>query len=571
MKKRKKILSFGMLKPRGDGMFKKVTLYTDRLEEMKGFYEYQLGLRIVEEDEASFTLAIGDSVLIFRQSARKAVYHFAFNIPGNQFTLAKGWANARVPLNRQEGMDEIFYANFNADAFYFEDPAGNIVEFIARRNVDRLGDFTVDSLLNISEVSITTPFVEEVGEKLEALAIPVRGNKGIDPHALNFLGQGDAYILLVAPKRVWYFSKQRSEVHPLAIELRNGQQIEIDEEGRFFDAQPENPISDGLEAMEFSGVVLVKREEAWSVAKGFADRSNRRPNSLGTRFGIASGCKIFTAVAICQLVEEEVLALDSRLSELLPEHFPDFPVTIHQLLTHTSGIPDYFDEEAEGGFEQLWTEQPMYNMQRPEDFVPLFRAKPMLFEPGEKFQYNNAGFIALGLVIEKITKRPFVEVVEEKIFARAGMVDSGYFRLDQLPVETANGYIDEGNSWRTNQYAIPIKGGPDGGAFVTANDMAVFWERLMDGTLLPVGRAEVLLQPHAEGNNDAYGYGVWIQKAEKSSLKYYVTGYDPGVSFHSAYYPASKASLTVLSNKSQGAFQAMKLIEEKIELYYLTE
>src|SRR5690606_33272843 len=104
-----------MLKRRGDGMFKKVTLHTNRLDELKGFYEYQMGFRIVEEDEVSFTLAIGESQLVFVQSERAAVYHFAFNIPGNQYSLAKGWASSRVTLNRQDGMDEIYYANFDAD------------------------------------------------------------------------------------------------------------------------------------------------------------------------------------------------------------------------------------------------------------------------------------------------------------------------------------------------------------------------------------------------------------------------------------------------------------------------
>src|SRR5690606_9348290 len=132
-----------MLKGRGDFMFKKVVLYTNRLEEMKGFYEYQMGFRIVEEDAASFTLSIGDSQLVFAESDRSASYHFAFNIPGNQFSLAKSWASSRVDLNRQEGMDEIYYANFDADAFYFQDPAGNVVEFIGRRNVDRMGNFSI--------------------------------------------------------------------------------------------------------------------------------------------------------------------------------------------------------------------------------------------------------------------------------------------------------------------------------------------------------------------------------------------------------------------------------------------
>ncbi|MCP2035923.1 CubicO group peptidase (beta-lactamase class C family)/catechol 2,3-dioxygenase-like lactoylglutathione lyase family enzyme [Planomicrobium sp. HSC-17F08] len=542
-------------------MFKKVTLYTNRLNEMKGFYEYQLGFRIVEEDDSSFTLAIGDSLLVFKTSERAAIYHFAFNIPGNQYTLAKGWASSRVALNRQEGMDEIYYANFNADAFYFQDPAGNVVEFIARRHIDRMGDFTVDSLLNISEVSITTDHVEEVGGKIEAMEIPVRGNKGIEPNALNFLGKDDAFILLVAPKRTWYFSKQKSEVHPLSIELADGRQIDISEDGLFQEVRPSNPIADGMENLDFSGVAMLKSQEVWSMAKGFADRSNERPNALDTRFGIASGCKIFTATAICQLVEEGKLSFEDRLPQLLPEFFPNFDVTIHQLLTHTSGIPDYFDEETMDDFEEIWAKHPMYLMQSAVDFVPLFKDEPMKFAPGERFQYNNAGFIVLGLIVEKAAGQTFTDFVEENIFARAGMEKSGYFRLDRLPKETAFGYIEEENSWRTNQYAIPIKGGADGGAFVTAGDMASFWESLMDFTLLSEEMTKTLLAPHVAFDVHAYGYGVWIARSEEAVVKYHVTGYDPGVSFHSGYYPDTKTVLTVLSNKGEGAADVMKLIE----------
>ncbi|HSP23302.1 MAG TPA: serine hydrolase [Planococcus sp. (in: firmicutes)] len=543
-------------------MFKKVTLYTERLEEMKGFYEYQMGFRIVAEDSGSFTLAIGSSTLVFKESERKAVYHFAFNIPGNQFTLAKSWAASRVTLNRQEGMDEVYYANFNADAFYFQDPAGNVVEFIGRRNVDRMGDFTIDSLLNISEVSITTPYVERVGELLEGMDIPVRGNKGIEAKALNFLGQDDAFLLLVAPKRVWYFSKQKSEVYPLAIELVDGRQIEIDEDGNFLETRPSKPVEEELEKMGFSGVILLKKEQLWTIAKGFADRANERPNSLGTRFAIASGCKIFTAVVICQLVEEGKLAFEDRLSSLLPEIFSRFDVTLHQLLTHTSGIPDYFDEEQSDSFEGLWKTHPMYLMKSASDFVPLFHKKEMLFQPGENFHYNNAGFIALGLVAEKITGRPFTEIVEQRIFGPAGMTVSGYFSLDCLPSETAYGYIDEDDSWRTNHYSVPIKGGPDGGAFVTAGDMALFWECLMDGALVSSEMLATMLKPHASGRNNDYGYGVWISRGIEQ--KYFVTGRDPGVSFHSAYYAETGAVLAVLSNHSQDAYEAMKLVERSL-------
>ena len=543
-------------------MFKKVTLYTNQLEDMKGFYEYQLGFRIVEEDETSFTLSIGESQLVFRESERVAVYHFALNIPGNQFTLAKWWAGERVTLNRQEGMDEVFYANFDADAFYFQDPAGNVVEFIARRSVDRMGNFTVDSLLNISEVSITTPHVEEVGELIEEMDIPVRGNKGIDPKSLNFLGSGHAYIILVAPKRTWYFSKQKSETHPLSIELSDGRQIDITEEGRFQQQKPVNPIMDKMEDVDFSGVAHLQKDETWTAAKGFANRADERPNAIDTRFGIASGSKLFTALAICQLVEEGKLNFNDLLSELLLQTFPNFDATVHQLLTHTSGIPDYFDEQAMNGFEELWKQHPMYLMQTASDFIPLFKDQPMMFQPGERFHYNNAGFIALGLIVEHVTGREFTEVVQERIFNAANMVNSGYFRLDRLPGQTAFGYIEEDGAWRTNHYAIPIRGGADGGAYVTAGDMASFWNSLMNGTLLGKELVNTMLEVHASGEDGDYGYGLWIQGKGAGVLKYHVMGYDPGVSFHSAFYPADGSILTVLSNKSTGAYDITKTIEE---------
>ncbi|MGM0898922.1 MAG: serine hydrolase [Bacillota bacterium] len=547
-------------------MFKKVTLYTNRLDEMKGFYEYQLGFRIVEEDETSFALAIGTSVLEFRASDKAAFYHYAINIPGNQFTLAKFWARARVELNRQEGMDEIYYANFNSDAFYFQDPAGNIVEFIGRRHVDIMDDFTIDSLLDISEVGITTPHVKEVGEGLEAMDIPVRGNKGIDPSALNFLGKDPHFLVLVPPKRTWFFSKVKSETHPLAIELVDGRMIEIDEEGRLGEKEADNPISGQMESLAFSGVAHMVGKESWALAKGFANRADERPIGVDSRFGIASGSKIFTAVGVLQLVEQEKLELSAKLSELLPKTFPNFDATVHQLLCHTSGIPDYFDEEMMDDFEQLWQSTPMYRMETPADFVPMFRELPPVEAPGERFRYNNAGYIALGLIIEQLTGEEFADYVEREVLRKAEMSESGYFRLDRLPKNTAFGYIDEGDSWRTNQYAIPVRGGADGGAFASAGDMAKFWARLLDGTLLSEEMRELLLTGHAINGDGAYGYGVWIEKSDGLPVKYHVKGYDPGVSFHSSYYPQQKTIVSVLSNASSGAYDIVRVIEREKKL-----
>ena len=213
-------------------MFKSVTLYTNQLKQLRGFYGNVLEIPIEESSEEYFQLSIGTSKLIFRHSELQTNYHFAINIPGNQFTLAKFWAKERVLLNREASVDEIYYARFEADAFYFEDPAGNVIELIARRNVDKWSDFSIESFLNLSEISITTPFVEESGEMLQKIGIPINGHFQIEPDELNFLGKKDTFILLVPPKRRWYFSKKLSETSPLEIELENGKVILINREGK---------------------------------------------------------------------------------------------------------------------------------------------------------------------------------------------------------------------------------------------------------------------------------------------------------------------------------------------------
>lgn len=213
-------------------MFKTVTLYTNQLKQLQGFYGNVLEIPIEESTDEYFQLSIGTSTLIFRLSELQTSYHFAINIPGNQFTLAKHWAKERVLLNREDSVDETYYARFEADAIYFEDPAGNVIELIARRNVDKWSDFSIESLLNLSEVSITTPFVEEAGEKLKEIGIPIYGHVQIEPEELNFLGKKDTFILLVPPNRRWYFSRRMSETSPLEIVLEDGKEILVNREGK---------------------------------------------------------------------------------------------------------------------------------------------------------------------------------------------------------------------------------------------------------------------------------------------------------------------------------------------------
>ncbi|WP_099156579.1 serine hydrolase domain-containing protein [Virgibacillus ndiopensis] len=321
--------------------------------------------------------------------------------------------------------------------------------------------------------------------------------------------------------------------------------------------------------IDFSGVIMASDTVTlnYESAYGFANRSDEIKNTTGTRFGIASGCKLFTAIGICMLVEQGKLTFQTRLKDCLSAPFSSFhdEITVHHLLTHSSGIPDYFDEAVMDDFSELWNERPMYKMNRLRDFLPMFQDREMMFWPGEKFHYNNAAYIVLGLIIEEQSGLTFTDYIEKNVFKKAGMFESGYFSLDQLPKNTAIGYIDdeEEENWKTNIYSIPVKGGADGGAFVTAGDMIKLLDALFSFELLNEDTTKQLLTPHMEEDEgEYYGYGIWIDKSDSEIEKYHLMGYDPGVSFHAAYYPKRSVKLIVVSNKSKGAYGMMRAFEE---------
>ncbi len=310
----------------------------------------------------------------------------------------------------------------------------------------------------------------------------------------------------------------------------------------------------------FSGVIRVggSEDQSTEAAYGYANRSERVPNQAATRFGIASGCKVFTAVAICQLVEQGKLDLDTKLSQCTDASFPHFDpdITVHHLLTHSSGVPDYFDEEVMDDFEELWRERPTYGMTEVSHFLPLFAEEPMKFAPGERFAYNNSGYILLGLIVEKVSGMKFRDYVQTHIFDSCGMADSGYFRMDRLPERTALGYIDSEDGWKTNMFSLPAIGGPDGGAFTTTGDLDKFWNALLGYKLLSEKLTQKLLSPQiTEDEDTAYGYGIWIGMDGNQVRCRYIMGFDPGVSMVSRVYADSRLRVHVLANIDGAAWQ----------------
>ena len=133
-------------------------------------------------------------------------------------------------------------------------------------------------------------------------------------------------------------------------------------------------------------------------------------------------------------MEEGKIAFDSKIVDCLDIDFPYFDeeITIHHLLTHTAGIPDYFDEDEMDDYEALWETLPMYRVRSVKDFLPMFQYEKMQDPAGSPFEYNNTGYIILGLVIERISGMNFTDYIEKNIFKTAGMAESGYFSMSDL-------------------------------------------------------------------------------------------------------------------------------------------
>ena len=331
---------------------------------------------------------------------------------------------------------------------------------------------------------------------------------------------------------------------------------------------------------DFSGVILIARsgEILCHRACGYANKADGVPNQPDTRFGLASVTKMFTAVAVAQLVERGLIAFEKPVIEYLPDLSDTMTdaVEVRHLLSHTSGIADYFDEETQPDEEyaKLWQKIPSYSMRTPSDFLPLFRGQPAYHAPGARFRYSNAGYIVLGLLIEAVTGTCYTDHVTEEVFRKAGMKDSGFFELDAVHPRVGVGYFsattkdgDERPVWRTNQFAIPARGGPDGGAFATAEDLRRFLEALDQGRLVgpEIGRM-LMLQKSEIDEDSSYGYGFWSIRGSGGDWWTGHPGEDPGCSARAFRRSTSGCHLVVLSNHSLGAggpFRKLRAILEE--------
>jgi CubicO group peptidase (beta-lactamase class C family) len=264
------------------------------------------------------------------------------------------------------------------------------------------------------------------------------------------------------------------------------------------------------DADAFSGVVLIAKDgkPIFQQAYGYADREQRIANELNTRFRLASLNKIFTALAIAQLVEQGKLSYDDPLSKFVPR-FSDAKsakkIRIKHLLSHTSGLGSYFNPAFFGDIEKMLDVQSV---------LAIASGEPPAFEPGKGWRYSNTGFQLLGRIIEIVSGKDYFDYMDQTMFKPLKLQDTGFPNYDRAGPEIALPYelrLGEGDKL---EQAVPEnrvrRGGPAGDGATTAADLLRFANALRTGSVVTPATLHLLATPKPELSSPHYGYGIGL-------------------------------------------------------------
>lgn len=303
---------------------------------------------------------------------------------------------------------------------------------------------------------------------------------------------------------------------------------------------------------QFNGAILVAENGEVIYKKGFglANMEWNIPNEPDTKFRLGSITKQFTAALILQLAEEGKIRLDAKVSDYLPDYRKDTggKITIHNLLSHTSGVPNY---TAAPGFFQNVSRNPF----AVDDFVKKYASGDLEFEPGTKFNYSNSGYFLLGAIIEKVTGKPYEKVLQEKILDPLGMKNTGYDHYGTILAKRASGYIKTPQGYQNAPYldmTIPYAAGS---LYSTVEDLFLWDQALYGDKLLSNASKELMFKPNLEN----YGYGFGIRKATLGSSKIVVpvvehNGGINGFNTSIVRLVGGKQLIVLLDNTSQGRY-----------------
>jgi CubicO group peptidase (beta-lactamase class C family) len=232
----------------------------------------------------------------------------------------------------------------------------------------------------------------------------------------------------------------------------------------------------------FSGAALLARGDSILVCRAWGDASRERhvPNRPDTKFNLGSINKIFTKLAIGQLVEQGKIKLDDTIDRYLADYPREAAsrVTVRQLLEHRSGIGNIFGDAYDRADRS--------KLRRVSDWIPLFRDQPLAFEPGTKQQYSNGGYVLLGAIIEKVSGEDYYGYMRRHVYEPLGMKDTDHYASDQGMANLAAGYTKEDGAaaWHDNGSTRPMRGSPAGGGYSTLDDLLRFTRALRASRLL---------------------------------------------------------------------------------------
>lgn len=312
----------------------------------------------------------------------------------------------------------------------------------------------------------------------------------------------------------------------------------------------------------FSGSVLVGKGDKvlYSHAEGMASKRFNVPNNVQTKFNLGSMNKMFTAIAIMQLVEAGKLSLSDKLSQYADESWlpkaMSRKIEIRHLLTHSSGLGSYFN--------QAYMETSKNRFRALQDYKPLIVGEKLQFEPGSDNAYSNTGMFMLGVVIESVTGQDYFSYIRDHIYKPAGMVSSGSFEMDQPVPNLAVGYTASAQNdtgWVNNLYTHVLKGGPAGGGFSTVEDLHRFAQALVNFKLLGKKFTEELYLPRPSLHSPEYGYGFSVDGTPDNRIVGHNGGF-LGISSNLDIYLDQGYASVVLSNYSNGSWAVQRKVRQ---------
>jgi CubicO group peptidase (beta-lactamase class C family) len=259
---------------------------------------------------------------------------------------------------------------------------------------------------------------------------------------------------------------------------------------------------------DFSGSALVARDGRilYQHAFGYANLEWKIRNDLQTKFEIGSMTKQFTALLVLQFVNDGSINLDGHLSDYLPYYRKDTGsrVTVRELLSHTSGIPDFISTPD---FLDGPASRTTYSV---KDFARKYCSGNLEFEPGTRFHYSNSGYFLLGAVLERVSGRSYEQLLKDRIFTRLGMNDSGYAHSETIIPHRASGYERSSDGLRNARFydmSIPFAAGA---LYSTVGDLFLWDQALYGDRLLAANLRELLFKPNLEGYG--FGWGILVPK-----------------------------------------------------------